>query len=160
MIGGRVSDREVVQAIERWIPSQDYDHERKFQSELQDYLDEELNSQGGLLDGGGGVPVSTERGKSNADIAVDDTVGIEMKRDLSNKQTDRLKGQIDKQREEYESLIVVACGIDDMDGWRRVQNKVQQGMAMQAPVHFIHKPRDQFGADPDDRGSGGGLLDF
>lgn len=86
MIGG-VSDQEVVRAIEEWIPSESYDHERKFQSELQDYLDESLNSGGGLVDsGGGGVEVSTERGKSPADLAVNDRIGIEMKRDLSNSQ--------------------------------------------------------------------------
>ncbi|WP_232703514.1 hypothetical protein [Halobacterium wangiae] len=161
MIGG-VSDHEVVQAIEQWIPSQEYDHERKFQSELQDYLDEALNSSGTLLGGGGGgVEVSTERGMSRADLAINDQIGIEMKRNLSNSQTKKLKGQIDDQREEYESVIVVACGIDDMDGWRRVQNKIQRdSIGLQSPVHFIYKPREKYGSDPSRQNSSGGMFDF
>lgn len=161
MIGG-VSDDEVVRAIQEWVPSNAYGHERKFQSELQDYLDESLNSGVGLLDsGGGGVEVSTERGKSRADLAVNDTIGIEMKRNLSNSQTKKLKGEIDDQREEYESVIVVACGIDDMDGWRRVPNKIQRdSIGLQAPVHFVHKLRDEYGSDSGGRNEGGGVLDF
>lgn len=161
MIGG-ITDRDVVQAINRWTPAKAYDHERKFQSELQDYLDETLNNGGGVFGGsGGGVEVSTERGRSNADLAIDDRIGVELKRNLSNSQTDRLRGQIEKQRDEYEALIVVACGIDDMNGWRRVQNQVGSDLAgLDSPVHFIHKPRDEYGTGNRDDGGQGGLFNL
>ncbi|WP_225332918.1 hypothetical protein [Halomicrobium urmianum] len=86
MIGG-VSQlfNEVLDLVEYWIPREAYGHERKFQSELQDFLDEQLNETGGNdpfaanLGGGSEHVVATERGKSYADVAVDDTVGVELK---------------------------------------------------------------------------------
>lgn len=164
---GQISAREVVQAIEQWIPNQEHSHEREFQSELQEHLDDALNSGGsmdGLLGGGsgGGIEVSTERGRTNADIAIDDRICVEMKRNFDNGKVDRAKGQIEKQREEYEAVIVVACGVDDMDGWRRLQNKLKQGGAvgLQSPVEFIHKPRDEYGSSPSGQQGSGGLFDF
>lgn len=164
---GQISTREVIQAIDGWIPSQEYDHERKYQSELQEHLDDALNSGGamdGLLGGmgsGGGVEVSTERGRTNADIAVDDRICVELKRNFDNGKVDRATSQIEKQREEYEAVIVVACGVDDMDGWRRLQNRIQDaGIGLQAPVEFIHKPREEYGSSQSGQGAGGGFFDF
>jgi len=83
---------EVLNLVEQWVPSEEYDHENKYQSELQDYLDEALNEQSGGLGlgmgtgGGGGHVVSTERGTSYGDVVVDDAIGIELKRNFSNSQ--------------------------------------------------------------------------
>jgi hypothetical protein len=135
--------------IQSWTPSETYDHEREFQSELQDILDRELNSGGGMgLGQQTDHVVDTEHGRSYCDVVVDDVVGIELKRDLDNSQTKKLKGQIDEHRKEYDYLLVVACGIDDMEGWRRIKNEYNGGFAMEpelAETKFIHKPKSEFG---------------
>jgi len=69
MLGGNQLGCQVLNLAESWTPSAVHGHENKFQSELQEYLDECLNSQRGGLGidmgmGGGGHTVSTERGTS------------------------------------------------------------------------------------------------
>jgi hypothetical protein len=89
MLGGGLGGN-VLDLVKQWVPSQVHDHENKYQSELQTYLDERLNDQGGgtglglEMGGGGGHVVSTERGTSYGDVVIDDTVGIELKRDFTN----------------------------------------------------------------------------
>jgi len=151
MIGGAQATADKVESLlNEWVPSEAHDHERKFQSELQEYLDTRLNDSRGVLDSGEEFIVSTEHGRSKGDVVVNDVVGIELKRDLSNSQTKKLAGQIQSYRDEYEFVFVVACGIDDMDGWRRVKNQYEQRgldpMQMeQAPLVFIHKDESRFG---------------
>lgn len=160
MIGGDQQTFDlVIDLVEAWIPEKAYDHERKFQSELQDYLDYALNERqsSGGMGGMGGIdqqrelPVSTERGKARADVVVDDLVGIELKRDLTNSQRKKLAGQIDDYLREYPYVIVCACGIQDLDGWRRLKNQYEgsSGFGMnQQEIVFIHKQKENFGKDP------------
>lgn len=170
MIGGGLGN-EVLQYIEEWIPERSYRSEKKFQNDLQDYLDQRLNESGGMgigLGGGGGsVPVRKEYGQANADVAVDDEVGIELKRNLTNSNIDRLAGQIRKYKKEFPVVIVVACGIKDMGRWRELQADYEgsgMGIGMnQSEVHFIYKKKEHFGKDPseigdDSFGFGGGLF--
>lgn len=166
MIGGeqQLFD-EVVRAVDAWIPSKAYGHESKFQNELQEFLDEELNSGN---QGGFGLGMDTEErvveresGRARADLVVNQTVGIEMKRNLSNSQTKKLRGQIEDYLEEYPYVIVCACGIQDMDGWRRLKNKYQGmsgGLGLDvSEVEFIAKDPKNYGKDI--KGDeGGGLL--
>lgn len=161
----------VIDLVDAWIPKEEYGHERKFQSELQDHLDYQLNERqqggGGMGSFGGGqqrdLPVSTEQGKSRADVVVDDLVGIELKRDLTNSQRKKLDGQIKDYLREYPYVIVCACGIQDKDGWRRLKNDYegQSGFGMnQQEVVFIHKRKENYGKDSSERsGSGSGLFD-
>lgn len=173
MGGDHQTFNEVVDLVESWIPEEAYGHEREFQSELQDFLDHQLNeaqSGGGIaaLDGKSrDLPVSTERGKSRADVVVDDIVGIELKRDLTNSQRKKLDGQIKDYLREYPYVIVCACGIQDTDGWRRLKNEYEgsAGFGMdQQEVVFIHKKQENFGKDPSELGGndggflGGGLF--
>lgn len=164
MMGGdQQTFDQVIELVDAWIPQKAYGHERKFQSELQEYLDTQLNekSNGGGMAALGGIgnqrdlPVSTERGKAKADVVVDDLVGIELKRDLTNSQRKKLDGQIKDYLREYPYVIVCACGIEDMDGWRRLKNEYegQQGFGMdQQEVVFIHKRKENYGKDPSDFG--------
>lgn len=173
MIGDGVCN-EVVEYIEEWVP-RDHDGEKGFQDELKGYLDERLNESGNTgthvgLGGspGGGHPVRVEHGKSRADVAVGDEVGIELKYNLTNNRVYELKGQIDSYKKEFPCVIAVACGLSDMGRWRELQNEYggvgTVGMN-QSEVHFIHKKSENFGKDPsdihgDDSGffSGGGLF--
>lgn len=163
--GGDQLFRKVKKSVERWNPSKAYGHERKFQSELQDFLDSQLNDQpsGGVLaldSSGEDHVVSTERGISNADLAIDDDVGVEMKRNLTNSQIKKLRGQIEDYLDNYQYVIICACGIEDMDGWRDLKNKYEGtqgglGMAQPQKVVFVHKRKDQYGSDQRDERRGG-----
>lgn len=170
MIGGGVGP-DVLDLVKRWTPSQVYDHERKYQSELQDYLDEQLNEQGGGMGlgmgGGGGHVVSTERGTAYGDVVVDDVVGVELKRDFSNSQKKKLRGQLEDYGDSYDYVIACACGIEDMDGWRELENKFsnqQRGVMDMTEFAFVYKRRDDMGSGHgggDDGilgGDGGGLI--
>lgn len=162
MIGGQVGPT-VWDHVQRWTPSQVYGHEREYQSELQDYLNEQLNEgDGGMgfgMGGGRSYSVSTERGTAYGDVVVDDTVGIELKRNFSNDQKRKLRGQLEDYGDNYDFVIACACGIEDEDGWREVQNKFsnqQRGMMEVTEFRFIIKRRGDFGQE--ERGSDGGGL--
>jgi hypothetical protein len=174
--GGNQPFQAVVDLVEAWRPAKDYGHENKFQTELSEFLDEQLNESSGgpggmdgLFGGGSGGTnhiVSRERGNSRGDVVVDDVVGIEMKRHFSNDQKKKLRGQLEDYSDNYPYVIALACGIDDMDGWRELENKFSNrggmgmGMGMdQTEFTFIIKDRDNFG-DPHDFGGGGGLGDM
>lgn len=151
MGGNQQLAREVASAIEQWTPSNAHDHESKFQNELQEYLDRRLNSGGDMMIGPNeDMVVEREHGNVNGDVVVNGTVGIEMKRDLSNSQTKKLRGQIEEYQKEYTHVIALVCGIDDMDGWRKLKNDYENRMGMDmnpdnAPVKFIHKRKSNYG---------------
>jgi len=161
MIGGGVGP-EVLDLVKQWNPTQVYGHENKYQSELQEYLDEQLNSQsGGMgLDMGGGQShvVSTERGTAYGDVVVDDVVGVELKRNFSNSQKKKLRGQLEDYADSYDYVIACACGIEDMDGWRKLGNKFsnqQRGVMDMTEFAFVVKRRDDMGSGSGDGGDGG-----
>lgn len=171
-MGGGLS-QEVIGYVEEWIPERSYRTESKFQNDLQSYLDYRLNEQGGQGLGGGmggrqQIPVKREYGQVNADVAVGGDIGIELKRDFTNSNKHRLSGQIKDYQKEFPCVLVVACGISDMDGWRELENEYggMGGLGMnQSQVHFIHKRKEYFGKDPseirrDNDGffGGGGLF--
>lgn len=143
--------QEVLWVVEKWRPTKAYDHERHFQKELQDYLDAELNESGDSLGFGPSQErvVSRERGKSNADIVVDDRIGVELKRDLTNSQEKKLRGQVEDYLDSYKFVIVVACGVRDMDGWRRLKNKLEGERGFQGGVvKFLRKKEKNYGKEP------------
>jgi len=151
LMGNQQLARDVVSAIEEWTPSEAYDHESKFQNELQEYLDHRLNANNNMmLDAGKEIIVEREHGNVNGDVVVNGNIGIEMKRDLTNSQTKKLRGQIEEYKKEYTHVIALACGIDDMDGWRKLKNDYENQMGMDmnpdnAPVKFIHKSKSNYG---------------
>lgn len=163
--------------VQKWTPSEVYDHENKYQTELRDFLDQQLNeSNGGGMDGGGGggfgmgggsggYAVSKERGTAYGDVVVNDTVGIELKRNFSNSQKRKLRGQLEDYGDNYEFVIACTCGIEDTDGWREVEQKIsggQRGIMDMTEYRFEIKGRDNFGTGhgSDDGGilGGGGLF--
>lgn len=163
MFGGGQLGREVLNHVERWVPSQVHGHENKYQSELQEYLDDGLNSDGmGDLGLGGGDNhyVSTERGTSYGDVVVDDEVGIELKRNFSNDQQKKLRGQLDDYGDNYDFVIACACGIEDIDGWRELESTFQnrqQGIMDKTQFAFVIKRRENMGSSGNSN-SGDGLL--
>ena len=166
MLGNQVGPH-VLDLVREWAPLEVYGHERKYQSELQDYLDERLNSDsqgmgfGGPMGGGQEThQVSTERGTAYGDVVVDDAVGIELKRNFSNDQKRKLRGQLEDYADSYPFVIACACGIEDSDGWREVENKFAQrrgGIMDTTEYHFIIKRREHFGQNRRDSGGDGFL---
>lgn len=127
MFGGGQDFDKVVDLVNSWIPNEEYGHEKEFQKELQNFLEKQLNEKQKDAFGLGSqqnYEVSRERGTSRADIAINDEIGIEMKRDFSNSQEKKLEGQINNQLDKYNFVIVCACGIKDKDGWNRLKNQV------------------------------------
>lgn len=162
---GNTLPRDVLDLVEQWIPSEQYGHEKEFQSELQDYLDKSLNQQsGGIglgMDSGGGHVVSTERGTSYGDVVIDDKIGIELKRNFSNSQKKKLRGQLEDYADSYDYVIACACGIEDIDGWRELENKYDnrnRGMMDMTDFAFVIKRREDMGSDPDRGGNDGGIF--
>lgn len=165
--------RRTHELVKDWVPEEEHEREYDYQQELQQYLDTQLNS-GGMMGQQSTHIVETEHGQQNADIAVDDTVAIELKRNLTNSDTKKLRGQIDAYQRDYDGVIACACGIEDMSGWRRLQNDfaddpMDMGMDPNtAPVRFVHKPTSEMGAHQGASGSAdtamgdeiGGELDF
>ncbi|WP_096395114.1 hypothetical protein [Halorubrum trapanicum] len=164
--------RRTHELVKDWVPEEEHDREYDYQQDLQQYLDTQLNS-GGRMGQQSTHVVETEHGQQNADIAVDDTVAIELKQDLTNSNTKKLRGQIDAYQREYDGVIACACGIEDMSGWRRLQNDfaddpMDMGMDPNtAPVRFVHKATSeigtQHGGNATDAGMSneiGGELDF
>jgi len=165
---GNQTYQKVVELAEAWRPAKDYGHESKFQNDLSDFLDEQLNEQNtGGMDGimggrDGGYVVSRERGNSRGDVVIDDVVGIEMKRHFDNGKKKKLRGQLEDYADNYPYVIALTCGIDDMDGWRELENKFSGGRGMgmdQTEFTFIVKKRENFG-DPHDFGGGSGMGDL
>jgi hypothetical protein len=162
MLGGGI-ERTVWNLVQDWTPSEVYGHERKYQSELQEYLDTQLNESGGAGMGMGmgnrtSHQVSKERGTAYGDVVVDDTVGIELKRNFSNSQKRKLRGQLEDYGDNYDFVIACTCGVEDTDGWREVENKFSQGrggMMDMTEYRFVVKRRKNFGEDSrNDRGGG------
>lgn len=157
--------QDVKRAVEEWTPQEDYGHESKFQNDLQDYLDRRLNSSSGF-----GmqeeIVVEREHGTARGDVVVNGSVGIEMKRDLTNGQINTLRGQLEEYQSEYDYVLSVACGIEDRDGWRKLKNEYQHDSfdfdPSSAPVRFIHKPKSEYGSGKtasDYAGAEAGSLD-
>lgn len=157
MFGSGQDYYKIIGLVEDWIPSKEYGHEKEFQKELQSFLEAELNEnqESGLMASPSqNYEISRERGTSRADIAINDEIGIEMKRDFSNSQEKKLKGQVEDQLGNYNFVIVCACGIEDMDGWNRLRNEYegQQGMGMEMKqVEFIHKKKKNYGEERKDQ---------
>jgi len=96
------------------------------------------------------VVVEREHGNVNGDVVINGAIGIELKRNLNNSQTKKLRGQIEEYRKEYTHVIALACGIDDMDGWRKLKNDYENSANVgidpnSAPVKFIYKSKSNYG---------------
>lgn len=111
MFGSRYND--VLNIIKDWKPEDTYSNENGFRDDLCSFLRDELKGSGNSLMGSGGkrVSVKKESGRGLCDIAIDESVGIELKKDLRKKaQVDRLTGQIIRYKKAYDHIIIVLVG--------------------------------------------------
>lgn len=154
---------QVLDLVEAWVPEKAYRKETRFRDDLMDFLDDRLNSGGGGMFGRGRVySLRKERGASRADIAIDDQVGIELKREVKNSKLRRLRDQIRDYEREYGYVIICACGLQETGKWNELRQEfegqatgLEMGGSQSATIQFVEKHKDgrTFRSD-----SGGGGL--
>jgi len=163
MFGGGQLGSQVLRQVENWVPEKAYRKESKFQDDLKEYLEQQLNSGSGMMGQSQTHSIRKERGKSRADVAVDDEVGIELKRAVTNAKLRRLRDQIHDYKDEYPYVIVCACGLQERGKWNELRQEYegQQGIGLQsgATIRFVEKEKKNgrtFGGG--NRGGGGGMF--
>jgi len=130
--------RTVEEIILDWRPDSSNDREHDYQVDLEQFLRDELNR-------GNVEPIVIDRncGPINADIVVDEWIGIELKNDLSKRQSKELGDEIEEYTAHYDHVFVVACGVDDTAGWdRHIRDYETDGGTFGLggiPVAFIEK---------------------
>jgi len=146
MFGGQQLGPQVLRCVESWVPEKAYRKESRFQDDLKEYLEHQLNSSGGPLGPNRTHSVRKERGKARADLAIDDQVGIELKREVKNSGLRRLRDQIHDYRDEYPFVIVCACGLQETGKWNELKQEYegQQGLGFDAgaTIRFVEKVKD------------------
>ena len=109
----------VLQTIKDWNPQAEYSTESKYRDDLLAFLRKKLNRSGSGafsspiwgFDSSGQHFIKKEAGRSLADIAIDDEIGIELKLNLKRKsQINRLVGQVVDYLSGYSYVIIVLCG--------------------------------------------------
>lgn len=126
MFGGQSLGQQVYELVVSWVPERAYRTEPRFRNDLQAYLEERLNrSNGGMFGGDQPHFLRRERGRSRADLAVDDRVGIELKREVTNRGLRRLRDQIHDYLGEYEYAIICACGLQETGKWNELRQEYE-----------------------------------
>jgi hypothetical protein len=105
----------IVNAIHNWKPAKQYSKETEYRDDLAEYLRDTLNYGDALF--GSRATVSKEKGKGLCDIAINgNEYGIELKRNFkSNSEVTRVMGQILQYQKEYDHIIIVLCGVTNLD---------------------------------------------
>ncbi|MFQ6137321.1 MAG: hypothetical protein ACE5PM_09110 [Candidatus Hydrothermarchaeales archaeon] len=102
---------EVLDIVESWTPSKEYPREEGYRDDLANYLRKELKKGGPFGPAPRRHKVKREHGRSLADIAIDERIGVELKKDLKSRPAiDRLSGQVRRFKKNYSDIIVVLCG--------------------------------------------------
>ena len=102
---------DVVSAVEEWQPRKRYQKEIAYSNDLRDFLINRLNSSTGFFGPSERVIVKRESGRNLCDIAVNDKIGIELKRNLDKlSKVDRLAGQLGRFKKDYNAIIIVLVG--------------------------------------------------
>lgn len=147
MIGGGQTGTQVLRIVEDWVPKKAYRKEVRFRDDLMEYLDASLHSGGGFFSNSRAYSIRKERGRSRADIAVDDEVGIELKRAITNNKLRRLRDQLHDYMEEYPFTIICACGVKETGKWNELRQEYEGqrggfGLGQSTTVRFVTKEKD------------------
>jgi len=118
MFGMNLFD-ECVELIKQWKPQQKYSTEEDYKKDLRDFLFKSLNRESPFY-GKRSINVKEEVGRSLCDIAIGREVGIEIKFGKNGKikqgEIDRLKGQVERHRIDYQGGIIVVL-VGDVDDY-------------------------------------------
>ncbi len=99
---------DVLRAVKRWKPDQEYKKETEYSKDIEAYLRDKLNDEYW----GTSARISCENGRGLCDVTVNEKLaGIELKKDLNSKaKIDRLVGQVHRYTKEYKGVIIVLVG--------------------------------------------------
>lgn len=103
---------ECISKINVWIPQRKRFSEEGYKIELRAHL-QNVNLQ-----------VAEEKGESNIDLLVNGTIAVELKKDPSTSEYDRLFGQVARHFKHHKYVVVVICDISNEDRYRQFLNTV------------------------------------
>lgn len=129
--GGLFDD--VLDIVREWVPEKKYRKETEYRDDLAEFIRKKLKE----LEEGPDVlssiirpekhTVKRESRRTYADIAIDEDIGIELKRDLKGKsEIDRLVGQVDGYEKDYRYIIIVLCGEVDNEAVDEVEKRFEK----------------------------------
>lgn len=104
---------EVIRIINQWKPKpkEKYPDEARYRDELVEFIRNEFKKSQQKPFGSKEHTILTEKGREHADIEIDRTLGIELKRNLKGKNgVEDLIGRMDGYEREYPCIITVLCG--------------------------------------------------
>lgn len=105
--------------IKKWKP-EEFSNENKYRNDLVTFLRKQE------FDWYGEVIITKEDGRGLCDIAINQEVGIELKKDLKSKsQIDRLSGQIIDYKRQYDNLIILLVGKTNEDTLDLLKSKIK-----------------------------------
>lgn len=126
MLRGLFDD--VLDVTEEWGPKGKYPNENAYRDDLMEFLRERLNERSPLTIGPQKrIKVSSESGRHLCDIAIDEKIGIELKKDLRHLgDIDRLESQLRRFKRDYEDLIVVLVGETNENRLEEMKDRIER----------------------------------
>ena len=100
---------EIVEKINAWTPDRKRALEEGYKIELRNYLAKFFD-------------VEEEVGESNADLLINNKYPIELKKDPSLSEYDRLLGQMIRHNKQYGNAIAVITSISSEDRYKKFKN--------------------------------------
>lgn len=116
----------LTQVINEWIPSKRHKTEEGYQSDLRSFLEYKHN-----------LVVKEEAGVTQVDILVEDRLPIEIKKNPSRGDFDRLSGQIDRNIEVYGNLTIVICQVQTRDLLNEYKNRSESRYSSEQLIWII-----------------------
>ena len=104
----------VIQLVEKWIPDRKRRSEEGYQVALRSFLEQKR------------YRVEEGAGDSDVDLAVNDKVGIELKKDPVLAEYDRCFGQIARHLNNYDYVLVVVLNATHQDRFREFESNVDK----------------------------------
>ena len=109
---------ETTRLIKKWKP-EEFSNEKQYRNDLVKFLRKQE------FDWYGEVIITKEDGRGLCDIAINQEVGIELKKDLKKKsEVDRLSGQIIDYKRQYDNLIILLVGKTNEDTLDLLKSKI------------------------------------
>ena len=108
---------ETTRLIKKWKP-EEFSNEKQYRNDLVKFLRKQEFDYGDVI-------ITKEDGRGLCDIAINQEVGIELKKDLKKKsEVDRLSGQIIDYKRQYDNLIILLVGKTNEDTLDLLKSKI------------------------------------
>ena len=133
---------DTISIIKNWTPEKQYSDEKGYHDDLIDVIREEINQVNNTIFGRQNrVSVTKENGRSLCDIGINREIGIELKKDLNSKsKVDRLVGQIQGFKKDYQDLIIVLVGKTDKESLEGIKDRISD-LTRNSGFGFNKEPR-------------------